>query len=242
MLKKLREPTHVVTQQVITDLKDIVPDMIGRCQAYIQQTNVKAVAANQVNGNYRILVYQKDNGDIVNCINPFVIKKIHPVQVIASDPSFPNLACRVDSYNKITVSYLQADGVLKKKEVKLKGYTAYKFLQAMDLLDGVIIFDNAISTNYSDKYFKVIQVATECRECGGHGKVENNKEKHRYQICGNCQGLGRVGKPDYYIEGENVLWFSGLKIDPLTTKGHIVGVKTDIEKPTKQPESKIITL
>lgn len=247
MLKKLREPTHTVTLQILTDLKDLVLDMIGRCQAYIVQNQAdgcRAIAANQVNGNFRILCYMNRGGEIINCINPAITKKAHILQVNAIDSSFPGLLCRVERYNKITVEYLRADGDLKKESVVLRGEQAMHFQQAMDMLDNIIIFDKAIPVVWNKEYPKIIRKG-KCEYCNGTGKTLVEKaepdEPIKWRKCWRCEGKKQIGDVDYYIEGENVLWFSGMElVDPNPADGTVVGIKYDTKM--KAPESKIISL
>lgn len=202
MITKLREPTHYVTEKIIKDMKDLVLDVIGRCQAYINQTGATGVAANQVGSNFKIICL-KVGDEIINCINPTIIKASKAtVRVMSQDPSFPGLTCRVVRYNKIKVKYLQADGDLKIQEKTLRADKGWTFQRCLDLLDNIIIFDVAIPNDNWKKEFPKVR---------------------------------RIGK-DYYIEGENKLWFSELELHPFTEDHEypVVGVKYDVVN--KEPE------
>ena len=239
MLKKLREPTYEVTEKIIVDMKDTILDVIGRCQAYMVQNNQLAIAANQVGSNFRILCYMDTRGKIINCINPEILKKQHMIKVSAQDPSFPGLTCRLERYNKIKVKYIQAAGNLVQQEVTLKSHRAYFFQQCLDTLDNIIIFDRAdLKTIWKNEHPKVYRTG-KCTKCN-NGKVCISKEPIRWEDCDNCKGTGQSGTKDYYIQGEDVMWFSGLKIDPDTIGGVTVGCKFDTK--LQEPESKIITL
>lgn len=242
MLKKLREPTIIVTPEIIEKEKDLVLDVIGRCQAYLKQNNAFAIAANQIGSNLRILCYRLITGEVINCINPEILKADHEILLETGDVSFPGLSCRVMRHTKIKVRYIQADGELKVIEKILKAGMAYGFQHCLDLLNNIIIFDKAEKgVRWKPEYPKIFR-SGKCGNCN-NGRVVKDKDslEIRWIDCPECNGTGQSGTMDYYIEGENVMWFSELKIDPDAIGGTVVGVKYDVQL-KEEPKSKIITL
>lgn len=192
-LSKLREQTYEVTPKVLTDVKDLVLDVIGRCRAYLEQNpSIISIAANQVNSNYRIVCYRNKAGEIINCINPKITDEYAAIKQAISDPSFPGLVTRILTYSKIRATYLQADETgLKHVTVKLDNEYAIHFRRAVMLLNNIVIFDEAIkNVNWRESLLTVLQYG---------------------------------GSRDYYLHGENKLFFSGLEIDPTVTDD-VVGV------------------
>jgi len=183
-LSKLREQTYEVTPKVLTEVKDLVLDVIGRCRAYLEQNpTIIAIAANQVNSNYRIVCYRNKAGEIINCINPSFTGEHAGIKQVVSDPSFPGLLCRMLTYNKIRANYLQVDELgLKHVVVKLNNEYAIHFRRAVRLLDNIVIFDEAIKNECWRQDFPTVR---------------------QYETS-----------QDYYLQGENKLFFSGIEIQP----------------------------
>mgnify|MGYP000906172242 FL=1 len=155
---QLRTECKVVTPTDIEKNKSEIIDVISRMRKYVEDNGVLGIAANQVGSDYRILCYRhKDT--IINCINPKIDKQSGRVAVYNTDPSFPNLLCRTVMYNKISVSYIEVGYVLDNRTaVKLKGQEAFVFQQCVNLLNGTIIFDNAMRVKWNSEYKKIYRV------------------------------------------------------------------------------------
>ena len=155
---QLRTECKVVTPTDIEKNKSEIIDVISRMRKYVEDNGVLGIAANQVGSDYRILCYRhKDT--IINCINPKIDKQSGRVAVYNTDPSFPNLLCRTVMYNKISVSYIEVGYVLDNRTaVKLKGQEAFVFQQCVNLLNGTVIFDNAMQVKWNSEYKKIYRV------------------------------------------------------------------------------------
>ena len=155
---QLRTECKVVTPTDIEKNKSEIIDVISRMRKYVEDNGVLGIAANQLGSDYRILCYRhKDT--IINCINPKIDKQSGRVAVYNTDPSFPNLLCRTVMYNKISVSYIEVGYVLDNRTaVKLKGQEAFVFQQCVNLLNGTIIFDNAMRVKWNSEYKKIYRV------------------------------------------------------------------------------------
>lgn len=154
---QLRTECKPITFADIETNKIQIIDVISRMRKYVEDNGVLGIAANQVSSDYRILCYRhKDT--IINCINPKINKQSGRVAVYNTDPSFPNLLCRTAMYNKVSVSYIEVAGTLDIKTVKLKGQEAFVFQQCLNLLNGVVIFDNAMQVKWESEFKKIYKV------------------------------------------------------------------------------------
>lgn len=154
---QLRTECKPITLADIETNKIQIVDVISRMRKYVEDNGVLGIAANQVSSDYRILCYRhKDT--IINCINPKINKQSGRVAVYNTDPSFPNLLCRTAMYNKVSVSYIEVAGTLDIKTVKLKGQEAFVFQQCLNLLNGVVIFDNAMQVKWKSEFKKIYKV------------------------------------------------------------------------------------
>lgn len=219
-VKHLRTKTVPITEKLMQERAADIKRIIDHLKEYMEKhPGAPGISAVQYGVPLPIFVFRRkkkgkvNEPEIVICVNPTVIKwsgKANFSSEICL--SFPGLMTRCERDPKIKVKYYTIDAEYKFSIVqeRLQGPTAITFQHHLDFLEGKIMFDKAImTTKWLDVFSKVCRVPSE--------------------------SFGF----DYFIAGQNKLFFSGLSAVGLDTD-QVVGIYFGEEKPAPKEEEAII--
>jgi len=159
-----------------------------------------SITSIQVNSKLPVFMF-KDSGRLEYCINPIIKRHWNkPEESLERCDTLPGIYCFVNRDTRISVEYLTINHQkkIKIKKSTLSGLKARIFQQALEQLHGIVWLDKA----------SVIP----------EGKTKANVNKI-YRIESSTYGK------DYFAEGANELFFSGLSIEPLQMVKEHVGVR-----------------
>lgn len=200
---KLREPSRSVD---LWEDRELIVELSKELQDYVRKTkNCAGISAIQFGEAVKMFVVKSRTKELTTVINPIIMEPIADNAVAEEGcMSFPNMYCFVPRPAKITVSYttLYRNGNYGNLPYHdLYNLDARIFLHENDHLKATEMFD--IAKELTEKQVKGL----------GHKAI--------YKIYPD----GEV-PADYFVEGENVLFFSGKTINPSDFENlKIIGMK-----------------
>jgi peptide deformylase len=181
----------------IEDLKTVIPlwdteyighnleeiDAINRklMAAMMQHEGMQGITAKQIGIPAPMAVFQKRSGEFEFMINPEILKSHGRQEGFYVCSSFPGFIGKVSRAPKIKVKYINAQSLMR-KQVSLRADESFIFQYLTDLIQGIVLFDKAMTEVHWKKYKKL------------------------YRVESSTFGY------NYYLEGEYKLLFGGIDV------------------------------
>ncbi|MDT2836639.1 peptide deformylase [Enterococcus durans] len=133
-LKRVAQPIDIITDETVALLDNLYETMVAN--------DGIGIAAPQVGKNKRIAVFEVDEGDKFELINPEIIEAKGESIDVEGCLSIPHVYGTVKRADEVTVRYYDREG--EEIEVTAFGYLARAFQHEIDHLDGVLFVEKMI--------------------------------------------------------------------------------------------------
>jgi len=146
ILKKKSKPVVEINEKILTLLDDMQETMF--------EMDGVGIAAPQVGALRRVVIIDaaiargEEEPDIIELINPEIIKREGRQINVEACLSLPNEQHYVERPERVTVRALDRNGILK--EYEGEGFLAVVFCHEIDHLDGIVFTDKAL-VDYEEK-------------------------------------------------------------------------------------------